>query len=280
MEPLLCKFLHYSVAHSRNLLSMQPSTTEVHIFTRVELSDRSRTVKSKDSVVGISISKSRLLQVQLCMEGLFGLSSGLCACTHVCTYTAVHMSVCSYLLNGHSYSQKMYLLMHWQRSSVGFGLHFRMFLAILGRQSCWCQLRLTAKVQLVLIILLLLFHFLLPYFIFKVGDNIPLRTEQKSVIYCSDSLQLWFGEAEYKVIFLNFAKRYSRSLTMVRETAKNKTPFPYFWIFNFRQFRQKVIKKVKLEKSETLFVVLMYIELKLTVLFCCYAICIISRINS
>jgi len=80
------------------------------------------------------------------MKGLTDFFSGLCACTLVYTYTDVHMSVCSYLLNGHSYSQKMYLLMHWQRSSVGLGFHFKLFLAIIGRESCWCQMRLIAKV--------------------------------------------------------------------------------------------------------------------------------------
>lgn len=140
----------------------------------------------------------------------------------------MYMSACSDLLNGHSYAQKMYLLLYWQRSAVGLGLHFRLFLATLGRESCWCQLRLTVKMQLVLFTLLLLFHSLLCYFISKVGHINPLRTELKSVIYFSDSLLLWFGETEHKAIFLNFAKKCTRLFTMVRETVKNKTTFSLF----------------------------------------------------
>lgn len=229
VEPLRCKYLHYSFAHSRNFLSMQPLTREIHIFTRVDLSDWSRMYQSKDSVVGISISKSGGL-TSLAMYGRIDwvFFQGFVP-VHMCAHnTNVHMSVRSYLLNGHSYFQKMYLLMYWQRSSVGLGLHFRLFLVILGRESCWCQLRLTVKMQKVLTTLLLLFHFLLPYFIFKVGDNIPLRTELKLVIFCSDSLLLRFGETEHKVIFLNLAKKCTRLFTMARETAKNKTIISLF----------------------------------------------------
>lgn len=71
---------------------MQPFTTEVHIFTRVELSDWSRMYQSKDSVVGISISKSGVLQVQLCMEGLTG---GFFRA--LCLYTCVHIHQCSHV---------------------------------------------------------------------------------------------------------------------------------------------------------------------------------------
>ena len=39
-----------------------------------------------------------------------------------------------------------------------------------------------------LITLLLLFYFPLPYVIFRNVENIPLRTELNLVIYCSDSL--------------------------------------------------------------------------------------------
>lgn len=175
MEPLLCKCLCYSIAHSRNLLPMLPSTTEVHICSRAEVSEEQR-YQNKSTFVGIPISRSWLLQVQLYMERSAGFFSWLCACMLLCTYTNIH-NVCVILFVDWSHLFSENAFTDCQRSSVGLGLCFRLFLAILGRESCWCHLKLTVNVQLVLITFLSLFHFLLPYFIFKVEDGIPLRTE-------------------------------------------------------------------------------------------------------
>lgn len=112
----------------------------------------------------------------------------------LCVYTFVHIHQCSHvcviLFAIWSYLFSENAFADCQRSSVGLGLHFRLFLVILGRESCWCQLKLTMKMQFVLITLLSLFHFLLLYFILKMEDSIPLRTELKSAIYCSDNLLL------------------------------------------------------------------------------------------
>lgn len=136
MEPLLCKYLHYSFPILETFcLCGHPLQT--YSFSPPLRSLRGEgCVKARTVLLAYSISKSGLLQDQLCMEGLIVFFSGLYACTYVCTYNDNHISVCSYLLNGDSYSQKMDLLVFQQRSSGGLGLHCRFFLDSLGRKYC------------------------------------------------------------------------------------------------------------------------------------------------
>lgn len=167
MEPLLSKYLYCSfpILETFCLCGHPLQTCAFSPPLRSLRGDRC--VKARTVLFWHIHIKIRAF-ARLAMHGRIVFFSGLYACTYVCTWTDIHISVCSYLLNGDSYSQKMDLLMFQQRSSVGSGLHHRFFLYSLGRESCWCQLRLTAKEHSVLITFLLLFHFILSYFIFKV----------------------------------------------------------------------------------------------------------------